>query len=127
MCFEWKPELGTRVMVVSRDSLEVEALVRLPDPAPTCYHIINAFEEKGPDGDDVVSLQICEQANGDRSQLELQAGDVVLTTYGVVQSEDQKRQKATADGGGGGAGALLVLRHRSAVRSRRVIIREPYM
>ena len=31
-------------------TLELEALVRLPDPAPTCYHIINAFEEAEDDG-----------------------------------------------------------------------------
>ena len=42
--------VGQRVMVVDRATLELEALVRLPDPAPTCYHIINAFEEAAGDG-----------------------------------------------------------------------------
>jgi len=75
MCFEWKPELGTQVMVVDRATLELEALVRLPDPAPTCYHVINAFETSGDDGD-ILSVQICEQANGDRRQLETQYMDM---------------------------------------------------
>ena len=86
MCFEWRPELGTRVMVIERRTLELEALVRLPDPAPTCYHVINAFEERAEaegteGGGDVLSLQICEQANGDRPMLEAQYMDIAQAAF----------------------------------------------
>ena len=96
MAFEWRPELGTRVMVIDRETLEVEGVARLPDPAPTAYHIINAWEDEGEAegvaavseggssssvsrlGSDSasVSLLICEQANGDRAELEAQYRDI---------------------------------------------------
>ena len=92
MCFEWKPTLGTQVMIIDRRTLELEAIVRLPDPPPTCYHVINAFEETvgsaaagsleglghtgAEHGDDVLALQICEQNNGNRTQLEAQYMDI---------------------------------------------------
>lgn len=89
MCFEWRPELGTRVMVIDRATLDLEAIVTLPAPAPSAYHIINAFDGDGVDGDggdgsggggsgssggggSVLHLQLCEQINGDRTQLEAQ-------------------------------------------------------
>lgn len=92
MCFEWRPELGTRVMVIERRTLELEALIRLPDPAPTCYHVINAFEEEADEsegggdlqicsGGDVLALQICEQANGDRAMLEAQYMDIAQAAF----------------------------------------------
>ena len=80
MCFEWKPELGTRVMVIDRATLDVEALVTLPDPAPTCYHIINAFEEDA-DGGSVLSVQICEQVNGNRTELENQYMNMATAAF----------------------------------------------
>ena len=83
MCFEWKPELGTRVMVIDRASLELEALVTLPQPAPTCYHIINAFEEAEGEaaGASLLHIQICEQANGDRAMLERQYMDIANAAF----------------------------------------------
>ena len=81
MCFEWRPELGTQVMVVDRATLELEAIVRLPDPAPTCYHVINAFEEHDAGGADVLSVQICEQRNGDRAQLEDQYKHIARAAF----------------------------------------------
>jgi len=109
MCFEWKPELGTRVMIVDRRTLELEALVRLPDPPPTCYHLINAFEETvgGEEGRDEGRGDAPLLGGGLRGGdevLTLQAG-VIITSHNHDHNHDrsrgpwQRRRGAHAAGG----------------------------
>jgi len=74
-CFEWREELGTRLVVLDRASLKVVADLQVPRIFST-YHFANAFEHDGR------LTVLVNSLNGSREGLERQFSDMYAASFG---------------------------------------------
>ena len=74
-CFEWREELGTRLVVLDRATLKVAADLQVPRTFST-YHFANAFEQDGR------LTVLVNSLNGSREGLERQFSDMYAASFG---------------------------------------------
>merc|ERR1711871_434793 len=91
-CFEWKEEMGTRLVVLRRDSLEVVHDLQVPETFST-YHFANAFESNGK------LTVLVNSLNGSRENLERQFSNMYAASFGHDTSNTLTRLVLNLDTG----------------------------
>ena len=91
-CFEWKEEMGTRLVVLRRDSLEVVHDLQVPETFST-YHFANAFESNGK------LTVLVNSLNGSRENLERQFSNMYAASFGHDTSNTLTRLVLDLDTG----------------------------